>query len=148
MKEAEKILVFNNLQEQYLYLNLPIDQIDENSEFTIHNIQGVLSDLPYVSPVYRANFFSFVFVKDGTGKYTIDDQVFNTEPGTVYFTNPGHYKSHLWEHLNEVYLVTLSESFLKENVHPCSTRSTRMRICLTRKTRSACSRRWTRVSIP
>lgn len=118
MKEAEKILVFNNLQEQYLYLNLPIDQITENNEFTIHNIQGVLSDLPYVSPVYRANFFSFVFVKDGIGKYTIDDQVFNTEPGTVYFTNPGHYKSHVWDRLNEVYLVTLSESFLKENVHP------------------------------
>lgn len=118
MKEAGKILVFNSLQEQYLYLNLPIDQIDDRSEFTIHNIQGVLHELPYISPVYRANFFSFVFVKDGVGKYTIDDQTFNTEPGTVYFTNPGHYKSHLWESLNEVYLITLSESFLKENVHP------------------------------
>lgn len=117
MKETEKILVFNSLQEQYLYLNLPIDQLDERNEFTIHNIQGILNT-PYASPVYRANFFSFVFVKDGVGKYTIDDQIFNTTPGTVYFTNPGHYKSHVWDNLQEVYLITLSESFLKENVHP------------------------------
>jgi AraC family transcriptional activator of pobA len=117
MKE-EKKLSFDNLLEQYHHFGLPKDKIDGASDFTIHNIRDIHLGLPFQSPVYRANFFSFVFVKDGHGKYTTDDLVFNTEPGTIYFTNPGHYKSHYWIDLEEVYLITLSESFLKENVHP------------------------------
>jgi AraC family transcriptional regulator, transcriptional activator of pobA len=84
----------------------------------IHNLRSVHSELPFKSSVYRTNYFSFVFVKDGNGKYTTDDRSFLTSPGTIYFTNPGHYKSFEWYRIEEIYLVTLSESFLKENVHP------------------------------
>lgn len=118
MKVTEKKPVFNSLLTQYLHFGLAVDQIDEKTDFTIHNLQDIHLDLPFKSPVYRANFFSFVFVKEAFGKYTTDDLIFNTIPGTIYFTNPGHYKSHEWEQLNEVCLITLSESFLKENVHP------------------------------
>lgn len=118
MKETEKKLAFNSLLEQYLHFGLPVDQIDEKTDFTIHNLKDIHLDLPFKSPVYRANFFSFVFVKHGTGKYTTDHLDFNTVDGTVYFTNPGHYKSHEWHGLEDACLITLSESFLKENVHP------------------------------
>lgn len=118
MGKTEKILAFNSLHQQYVYLGLPTDTIDVKTQFTIHNLKDIHPDLPYKSPVYRANFYSFVFVKDGHGKYTTDDKVFRTEPGTIYFTNPGHYKSFQWDSIEEIYLVTLSETFLKENVHP------------------------------
>lgn len=117
MKEPEKILVFNRLQDQHIYLNLPLDKIDLNSDFTINNLRDIHYEYPYQSPVFRTNFFSFVFVKDAHGKYTTDDLTFTTEPGTIYFTNPGHFKSFNWHSVNDVCLITLSESFLKENVH-------------------------------
>lgn len=117
-KDAAEKLVFNKLEDQYVYLGLPLDQINTESEFTIHNLKDIHKELPYKSPVYRTNFFSFVFVKEAKGKYTTDEQVFATETGTIYFTNPGHYKSFEWDEIEQVYLVTLSESFLKENVHP------------------------------
>jgi len=117
-KSAEKILAFNNLQALYSHLGLPVGKIDAKSQFTIHNLEDIHADLPYHSPVFRANFYSFVFSKTAYGKYTTDELLFNTEPGTIYFTNPGHYKSFEWHRLGEVYLLTLSESFLKENVHP------------------------------
>ncbi|MCQ6957808.1 AraC family transcriptional regulator [Mucilaginibacter aquariorum] len=116
MKATDK-LIFNNLKEQYVHFGLPLDEIDDKTEFTIHDIKNIHLDLPFQSPVYRANFFSFVFVKNGYGQYTTDDKLFKTMPGIIYFTNPGHFKSHLWKSLKEVFLVTLSESFLKENVH-------------------------------
>lgn len=118
MKKTTEKLVFNKLYDQYVYLGLPLDKIDVQSDFTIHNLKDIHDTLPYKSPVYRTNFFSFVFVKDGSGQYTTDDQVFNTVPGTIYFTNPGHFKSFHWREMREVCLITLSESFLKENVHP------------------------------
>jgi len=115
MKEKD---LHDDLRKTYEVLGLPTDLIDPDTEFTIHNLRDVHDKLPYKSSVYRTNYFSFVFVKDGVGRYTTDDLAFDTKPGTIYFTNPGHYKSFEWQRLNEVYLVTLSESFLKENVHP------------------------------
>jgi AraC-like DNA-binding protein len=117
-KEQEKIVRFDNLYDTYHDIGLPVDKIRAEAEFTIHNLADIHLALPYKSPVYRANYFSFVFVKSGHGKYTTDDHTFDTAPGTIYFTNPGHYKSFEWERMEEVYLITLSESFLKENVHP------------------------------
>ncbi|MDN3549270.1 helix-turn-helix domain-containing protein [Mucilaginibacter aquaedulcis] len=118
MKEPEKKLVFNTLLKQYAHFGLPTEGIDDKTDFTIHNLRDIHLELPFKSPVFRPNFFSFLFVKDGRGKYTTDNLTFDSSPGTIYFTNPGHYKSHEWFEIGEVYLITLSESFLKENVHP------------------------------
>jgi AraC family transcriptional activator of pobA len=111
-------MIFNNLLDQYRYQGLPTESIDAKTDFTIHNLKAIHLELPYASIVYRTNFFSFVFVKNANGRYTTDEQVFNTSPGTIYFTNPGHFKSFEWQQIEDVHLITLSESFLKENVHP------------------------------
>jgi len=118
MKETEKKLIFDNLLKQYINFGLPTEGIDEKTQFTIHNLKDIHHELPYVSKVFRPNFFSFVFVKDAFGKYTTDDLTFDTVPGTIYFTNPGHHKSYIWHKINSAYLITLSETYLKENVHP------------------------------
>jgi len=110
--------VFGSVRDLYLYTDLPVDGIDKQTDFSIHDLKDIHFEFPYSSPVFRPNFFSFVFVKDAYGRYTTDDQVFETVPGTIYFTNPGHYKSYTWEQVNETYLITFTESFLKENVHP------------------------------
>jgi len=110
-------LIFNTLKEQYRYLGLPVELIDEGLGLTIFNLHDINEPLPFSSPVNRLNFFVFAFVKNGAGKYTIDEQEFEIKPGTIYFTNPGHYRSFEWTRLDEVYLITLSESFLQENVH-------------------------------
>nr|WP_199001268.1 AraC family transcriptional regulator [Flavobacterium sp. ASV13] len=110
--------VFNSVRDLYLNTDLPIVGIDEQTDFAIINLKDIHKEFPYSSPVFRPNFFSFLFVKSAYGKYTTDDQKFETVPGTIYFTNPGHFKSYTWEEINETYLVTFTESFLKENVHP------------------------------
>ena len=117
-KQTAPIIIYNTLYDQYVAQGLPLGNLNEHTQFTIHSLKDILTSLPFQSEVYKPNFFSFVFVKDANGRYTTDDHVFKTEPYMIYFTNPGHYKSHYWERLGEVYLVTLSEGFLKENVHP------------------------------
>nr|WP_259067352.1 AraC family transcriptional regulator [Mucilaginibacter sp. X4EP1]MCS3813024.1 AraC-like DNA-binding protein [Mucilaginibacter sp. X4EP1] len=110
--------VFNNLRDQYNYMGIPVDLIDANTDFTIFNLKDVIhQNLPFKSPPHRLNFFVFVFIKNGFGEYAVDEQKMSLQPHTVYFTNPGHYRSYEWTAIDEVYLITLSESFLKENVH-------------------------------
>ncbi len=117
MKEATEI-AYQTLKAQYEHWGVPTHLIDETVEFTIFNLKDLHQPLPFKSPISRVNFFTFVFIKNGHGHYVVDDQTFTMEPNTLYFTNPGHYRSFHYTQIDEVYLITLSESFLRENVHP------------------------------
>jgi AraC family transcriptional activator of pobA len=113
----KKTVIYKTLYDTYDNLGLPVTDIDAGGDFTINDLKELHPELPFKSTGFRPNYFSFLFVKNGRGKYTTDALSFNTEPGTIYFTNPGHYKSFEWYELSEVYLITFTESFLKENVH-------------------------------
>lgn len=117
MKENEKTLLFQTLADQYRYANLPTDLIQLNSAFTIFNLADLRQPMPFSLPVSRLNFFVFGFVKQAAGNYTIDHQSFQLKPYTIYFTNPGHYRSFQYDQIEEAYLITFSETFLKESIH-------------------------------
>jgi AraC family transcriptional activator of pobA len=82
--------------------------------FTIHNLVDTDFNLPYYSKPFRPNYFSFLFVKNGVGEYSIDDQTFKVNPGAIYFTNPSNYRTFGWTSIEEVYLITFDETFLKK----------------------------------
>lgn len=114
MTRTQKIIQYNKLHELYDQLGIPIEQ---EAEFTIHSLLDIHTTPSFRSPVFRANYYSFVFIKSGEGNYTTDEQQFEYRDRTVYFTNPGHLKAFEFYHLEDAFLVTLSESFLKKNVH-------------------------------
>jgi hypothetical protein len=64
VKEEKQLVVLNNAKELYDHLGIVIDGLDNKSEFSIYNLGDFHWELPYVSPLFRANFFSFVFVKN------------------------------------------------------------------------------------
>ena len=109
-----EILVHHNISDLYKSLNLPLDQ---EIDFTIHFKPDILKQVPFKSPLFRADYFCFVFVKKGSGFYTIDEHRFPFGSRTVYFTNPGHIKSYEIKELKDAYMITLTENFLKENIH-------------------------------
>ncbi|NAS13964.1 AraC family transcriptional regulator [Poritiphilus flavus] len=109
------LIVHHNISDLYRSLNLPLEQ---ELDFTIHFLPDLHQKLPFKSPVFRADYFSFVFVKDGKGSYTIDDNTYPFESRTVYFTNPGHIKAFEIIQSRDAYIITLTETFLMENVHP------------------------------
>ncbi|MDO1451546.1 hypothetical protein Q0590_35060 [Rhodocytophaga aerolata] len=104
-----QITVFESLHQTYQAMDLPVSCIVKKADFTINNLRYLHPSLPFKSIDYRPNYFSFLFVKSARGRYTTDDISFNTEPGTIYFTNPGHFKSFEWFEINEVYLITFTE---------------------------------------
>ncbi|MEL6863751.1 MAG: AraC family transcriptional regulator [Bacteroidota bacterium] len=110
-----ELIVHQNIADLYRALNLPIAQ---DLDFTIHFLPDIHRELPFRSPIFRAEYFSFVFVKTGRGTYTIDNHQFPFEAHTIYFTNPGHIKGFAIEEMENAYIITLTEAFLRENVHP------------------------------
>ena len=114
---SSNIVSFKNLYDTYNSMQLPVTAIEPGSHFTINNLKDLHPELPFKSIGFRPEYFSFLFVKNAKGKYTTDDVTFNSVPGTIYFTNPGHFKSFEWYAIEDVTLITFTESFLKENVH-------------------------------
>jgi AraC-like DNA-binding protein len=113
----QKNIVVKNLAELYELMGLSSTEVDTRSGFTIHYLQDIFKELPIVSIPYRPDFFSFLFVKDAFGKYTIDNLQFKLSPWTVYFTNPGNFREFEWQQIGDVCLIVFNESFLKEQVH-------------------------------
>jgi AraC family transcriptional activator of pobA len=114
---VKPLLIFDRVQDMYAALGGVPDTLDPKGEFSIYNLGSFGIPAGFTSPIYRANFFSFVFFKDASGHCSSDANPFETKPGTIYFNNPGHIKQFHIHEAKELYLVTLSEGFLKENVH-------------------------------
>ncbi|ETZ24713.1 AraC family transcriptional regulator [Pedobacter sp. V48] len=113
----QKESVSKNLADLYEMMGLPVDLVSAESGFTVHSLRETFKNLPFKSIAYRPDYFSFVFVKNAFGKYIIDEMTFDITPGTIYFTNPGNYRSFEWSEITEAYLITFNESYLKEHVH-------------------------------
>jgi len=110
-----ELIVHHTISDLYKTLRLPFDQ---EIDFTILNIPDIHPQIPFQSPNLRADYFSFILTKDGSGVYYLDDHKFPFGSGSFYFTNPGHLKSYELHRSNEAYIITLTENFLRENVHP------------------------------
>ncbi|MGG5210606.1 AraC family transcriptional regulator [Chryseobacterium sp. MIQD13] len=105
-----------SLYDLYKLLDLRLDLIDPSEGFTIHNMKDIGLTMPYQSPSYRPDFFSFLFVKNGTGKYTVNEHTFDIKQQSIYFTNPSNYRTFSWQSIEEIYLITFDETFLKKYV--------------------------------
>ena len=98
-----------------LYIDLGI-QMQQETQLSMNGLLELHKDLPYKSPVFKTNYYSFLFIKDGKGNYTSDEITFDYEGCTIYFTNPGHIKAFEFFEIKEGYLLTFSEEFLKTYV--------------------------------
>jgi len=116
--EPKEIKVYPTLREQYLAMGLDYVVGREPDDFTIFNLNEVFHQLPYQAETSRLDFFVFDFIKRGKGTYRVDEQQYEIKPYSFYFTNPGHFRSYRWDEIDEVMLITFSESFLQEYVHP------------------------------
>lgn len=110
-----ELIVHHNISDLYKTLGLPFDQ---EIDFTILSIPDIHPQIPFKSPILRADYFSFILTKEGSGVYWLDDNKFPFGSQTIYFTNPGHIKSYELYESKDSFIITLSEKFLRENVHP------------------------------
>lgn len=108
------IVVHHSISDLYKTLDLPFDN---EIDFTILSIPDIHHQIPFKSPVLRADYYSFILTKDGSGVYYLDDNAFPFNSRTIYFTNPGHIKSYELHTSNEAFIIILTDSFLREYVH-------------------------------
>lgn len=117
MQKQSESLTFNTIQDFFEVLDWSVDKDKVRGGFDIRSLADHITELPYQSPIFRINFFSFIFVEDAVGSHTSDGHLYDVLPGTILFNSPGHYRTFAWDCMNEAFVISVSESFLKENVH-------------------------------
>ncbi|MEY4541730.1 MAG: hypothetical protein RLZZ306_3487, partial [Bacteroidota bacterium] len=104
--------IFRTLQDFFKSIGLPLEQ---DFEMTVHSLTGLHGSGSKISPQFRTDYFAFLLITGGKSSYVIDKQSFALGEGSFYFTNPGHLKSFHIEIPLEGYMVTFTETFLKQN---------------------------------
>lgn len=107
-------LIHHRISDLYRTLNLPVEN---EIDFTILSVPEIHPQIPFTSPLLRADYFSFILTKVGSGVYKLDDHQFPFGYRSIYFTNPGHTKSYELVESKEAHIITLTETFLREYVH-------------------------------
>ena len=104
----------HKIADLYQTLNLPVEQ---EIDFTVLSIPDIHPKIPFKSPKLRADYFSFILTKTGSGVYFLDDHKFPFGSKSFYFTNPGHIKSYNLAESEEAYIIAVTDDFLRQNVH-------------------------------
>lgn len=92
-------------------------KLEQDVDFTIHRNEDLFPNFPVKSPLFRTSFYTVLILHEGRGRYLIDDQSYVTRGNIIYFTNPGHLKGFAVDKTLKGYIITFSESFLKQYVH-------------------------------
>ncbi|MEM1127010.1 MAG: AraC family transcriptional regulator [Bacteroidota bacterium] len=108
------IQLYDTMAEFYAAIGGTMEQ---EAEFTAHRMEVIHAEAPYTSPLFRTNYYSIVLVRRGRGRYLINEEAYATQPGTIYFTNPGHIKGFEIDEPMTGFVITFAESFLKHYVH-------------------------------
>ena len=111
---VDAIKIYNSMAEFYASMGGTLEQ---DVDFTIHRLEEVHNEIPIKSPLFRANYYSILIIREGRGRYILDGQSYPTHNGTIYFTNPGHVKGFEIYELSHGYVITFSELFLKQYAH-------------------------------
>ena len=109
-----EIITHHKISDLYKTLGFSLEQ---EIEFIVMSIPDIHPKIPFKSPQLMADYYSFILNKEGSGIYYLDDNKFPYSSNTFYFTNPGHLKSYELKETKEAFIVTLTERFLRENVH-------------------------------
>jgi AraC family transcriptional regulator, transcriptional activator of pobA len=110
----EPIVTYQSMAEFYVALG---GSLEQEVEFTIHPLEEIHANIPFKSPLFRANYYSIVLIRSGRGLYLLDEHTYETKPQTIYFNNPGHIKGFEVFQLVHGYVITFSEAFLKQYLH-------------------------------
>jgi AraC-like DNA-binding protein len=108
-----EVIVHHKILDLYKTLGIPFEQ---EIDFIVMNIPDIHPEIPFKSPKLRADYFSFILTKEGSGTYYLDEHEFPYNSQTFYFTNPGHLKSYELKEAKEAFIIILTEKFLRENV--------------------------------
>ena len=107
-------IIQHKISDLYQTLDLPVER---EIDFTVLSIPDIHPKIPFKSPKLRADYFSFILTKTGSGVYFLDDHKFPFGSKSFYFTNPGHIKSYNLDESEEAYIIAVTDNFLKQNVH-------------------------------
>jgi len=94
------------------FMNLPYMGYLENEDFAFVKVHKMGLKLPFQSPTFRPEFYSFTIVTHGTGNYVLGNESFDLHPNHVIICRPNSFFSSSWTKMEKVYSISFNKRFL------------------------------------
>ena len=118
--KQHSIPLFRNTKDFYASIGAAPATTTPADDFSFCNLVDLSVPDAFIPPtVYRTGFYSFLFVKAASGRYLLNQRGGEVSAGAICLGNPGDIIQLSFNEMKELYLLTVSESFLKENTHAC-----------------------------
>ncbi len=111
------IPLFRTARQLYSSLNIDIHPAHLADDCCIYDLADLICKEAIVSPIHRTGFYSFLFVKNALGRYQVNQYAITLRPGSICLGNPGDIIHFNFKEVKELYLLTLNDTFIKENMH-------------------------------
>jgi AraC-like DNA-binding protein len=116
--KQHNIPVFKSATDLYISLGVREEAAAQADDCCFYNLADLCTTEDTISTsIHRAGFYSFFFVKNAYGSYLLNRHISGLLPGAVCLGNPGDIIHFSFSAVKELYLLTVSESFLKEHTH-------------------------------
>ena len=116
--KQHSIPMFRQVTDLYSFIGIQTAPATIAANFSFCNLgDHAVTQQVIAASAHRTTFYTFLFVKNASGRFSLNQQERAVAPGTVCFSHPGDVVQFHFEEVHELYLLTFSESFLNESAH-------------------------------
>jgi AraC family transcriptional activator of pobA len=105
------------LKDMVAFMNLPVYSYLDSDYFAFLKIHEMGLQMPYLTPIFRPDFYSLIIVKEGKGTFVTGDQVFELGSRHVFMQYPDIHFTSGWTELVTVYSINFTREFLTRYFH-------------------------------
>ncbi|MEN2398682.1 helix-turn-helix domain-containing protein [Flavobacterium sp. MC2016-06] len=98
-------------KEILAFMNLPVFTYIDSDDFAIIRLQDLGLEMPYLTPTFRPDYYTFTTVRQGIANFVIGDEVFKLQPNNIHVTKPDIYFSSGWIESPVGYHICFNRNF-------------------------------------
>lgn len=96
------------------FMNLPVFSYIDNDDFDIIKLHDMGLKMPYLTPIYRPDYYTLTIIQGGKGTFVVGDHIYELGPQHVFMKQPDVYFSSGWTESPVGYSISLTQVFFEK----------------------------------
>ena len=96
------------------FMNLPVFSYIDNDDFAIIKLHDMGLKMPYLTPIYRPDYYTLTIIQGGKGTFVVGDHIYELGPQHVFMKQPDLYFSSGWTESPVGYSISFTRVFFEK----------------------------------
>jgi AraC-like DNA-binding protein len=104
----------NKFRDILAFMNLPVFSYIDSDDFAIIKIHDMGLKMPYLTPIFRPDYYTLTIVQGGKGTFVVGDHIYELGPQHVFMKQPDTYFSSGWTESPVGYSISFTRVFFEK----------------------------------